>query len=119
VSDQVVAPVRETCAQALGIVLSYMSSELVIRAFDVLLHLLQQQKWEIRHGGLLGLKYTIAVRKDLVATLLPRALPSIIQGYIGKQSLFCISTARVTTNTTAQVISQCSRACLLCLQRSL
>jgi TATA-binding protein-associated factor len=83
VSDQVVAPVRETCAQALGIVLSYMSSELVIRAFDVLLHLLQQQKWEIRHGGLLGLKYTIAVRKDLVATLLPRALPSIIQGYIG------------------------------------
>jgi len=82
VGDQVVAPVRETCAQTLGTVLASMPTESVLRAFDVLLLLLQQQKWEIRHGGLLGLKYLIAVRKDLVQLLLPRALPSIIQGYV-------------------------------------
>uniref|UniRef100_A0A8D8QXG5 TATA-binding protein-associated factor 172 n=1 Tax=Cacopsylla melanoneura TaxID=428564 RepID=A0A8D8QXG5_9HEMI len=79
VSDQVVAPVRETCAQALGVVMSHMSEEdRVIRVVDVLLTLTQQKNWETRHGGLLGLKYILAVKQDLVNSLLPRSLPLIL-----------------------------------------
>ncbi|KAL1452450.1 hypothetical protein WDU94_006681 [Cyamophila willieti] len=79
VSDQVVAPVRETCAQVLGVVMSLMSEEeRVLRVVDVLLTLTQQKNWETRHGGLLGLKYILAVKQDLVDSLLPRSLPLIL-----------------------------------------
>ena len=57
------APVRETCAQALGVVLHHMSPEAVRGVCTVLLQLLAQNQWEVRHGGLLGLKYLLAVRK--------------------------------------------------------
>lgn len=30
---------------------------------DVLLKLLTQEQWEVRHGGLLGIKYALAVRQ--------------------------------------------------------
>ena len=60
---QVVAPVRETCAQALGVVLRHMSVAGVNSVLGVLLQLLSQKQWEVRHGGLLGLKYLLAVRK--------------------------------------------------------
>lgn len=63
VSDQVVAPVRETCAQALGSVLKFMSNDGVRGVLRVLLQLLKQKEWEARHGGLLGLKYLLAVRE--------------------------------------------------------
>ena len=39
VSDQVVAPVRETCAQALGAVLKYMHPTLVHETLNVLLQM--------------------------------------------------------------------------------
>lgn len=37
VSDQVVAPVRETCAQALGVVFKYMHPTLVHETLNILL----------------------------------------------------------------------------------
>ncbi|CAG2061720.1 unnamed protein product, partial [Timema podura] len=99
VSDQVVAPVRETCAQALGMsthcpkeskivawlrspgsVLHLMGRESVDGVLRVLVQLLNQQEWEARHGGLLGLKYLLAVREDLVRQLLPAAFPHILEG---------------------------------------
>ncbi|XP_067006130.2 TATA-binding protein-associated factor 172 [Anabrus simplex] len=80
VSDQVVAPVRETCAQALGAVLNLMRREGVDGVLRVLLQLLKQKDWEARHGGLLGLKYLLAVREDLVHELLPVAFPFILEG---------------------------------------
>ncbi|XP_026282175.1 TATA-binding protein-associated factor 172 [Frankliniella occidentalis] len=80
VSDQVTAPVRETCAQALGMVLQIMPSQSVHKALQVLLQLQKHQEWEARHGGLLGLKYLLAVREDLVRELLPLAYPHIVQG---------------------------------------
>ncbi|KAK3929318.1 TATA-binding protein-associated factor 172 [Frankliniella fusca] len=80
VSDQVTAPVRETCAQALGMVLQIMPSQSVHQALQVLLELLKHREWEARHGGLLGLKYLLAVREDLVEELLPLAYPHIVQG---------------------------------------
>lgn len=60
---QVVAPVRETCAQSLGVVLHHMSPEGVHGVMSILLKLLEQPRWETRHGGLLGLKYLLAVRE--------------------------------------------------------
>ncbi|RZF48832.1 hypothetical protein LSTR_LSTR003212 [Laodelphax striatellus] len=80
VSDQVVAPVRETCSQVLGSVVNLMSKERVEYLLRVLLELLDHPEWEARHGGLLGLKYVLAVRGDLVECLLPAAFPAILQG---------------------------------------
>ncbi|XP_050311061.1 TATA-binding protein-associated factor 172 isoform X6 [Anthonomus grandis grandis] len=80
VSDTVVAPVRETCAQTLCAVLKLMTPHGCARVFDVLAQLLRHQEWEARHGGLLGLKYLLAVRGDLIDDLLPKAFPYILQG---------------------------------------
>lgn len=57
------APVRETCAQTLGVVLKYMNETGVHKTVAILLKLLAQEQWEVRHGGLLGIKYALAVRQ--------------------------------------------------------
>ena len=33
--------------------------------------------WESKHGGLLGIKYVLAVRPDLASILLPRVYPAV------------------------------------------
>lgn len=43
--------------------LNLMSREGVNGVLKVLLQLLAQKEWEARHGGLLGLKYLLAVRE--------------------------------------------------------
>lgn len=97
ISDQVVAPVRETCAQTLGHVLNFMTSDKLNSDVDgaehssalgegicgvlrVLLQLLQRPEWEARHGGLLGIKYLLAVRKDLTSVLIPVVFEPVFQG---------------------------------------
>ncbi|KAM6956533.1 TATA-binding protein-associated factor 172 [Aplochiton taeniatus] len=80
VSDEVVAPVRETCAQTLGVALRHMTDAGVTMTVDILLKLLTEDQWEVRHGGLLGIKYALSVRQDLIAGLLPRVLPAITEG---------------------------------------
>ncbi|CAB1343439.1 unnamed protein product [Coregonus sp. 'balchen'] len=80
VSDEVVAPVRETCAQTLGVALRHMTDCAVAMTVDILLKLLTEDQWEVRHGGLLGIKYGLAVRQDLISALLPRVLPAITEG---------------------------------------
>ncbi|GFO18590.1 TATA-binding protein-associated factor 172-like [Plakobranchus ocellatus] len=77
VSDEVVAPVRETSAQTLGAVLKFMAAESVPAVLGIALQLLEQRQWEVRHGALLSLKYILAVRQDLVSTLLPTIVPAI------------------------------------------
>ncbi|CAO3616747.1 unnamed protein product [Cunninghamella echinulata] len=88
VSDQVVCPVRETCSQTLGVVLQYMQPESVVKVHATLLKLIAQDDpafasksiWEVRHAGLLGLKYTVAVRKDLVESLVEGTTGAVILG---------------------------------------
>lgn len=63
VSDQVVAPVRETCAQVLGAILKQMSICKIEKTVDILIMLTKQKEWEVRHGGLLGMKYLLVVRE--------------------------------------------------------
>ncbi|KAI9293362.1 hypothetical protein K502DRAFT_293841, partial [Neoconidiobolus thromboides FSU 785] len=93
VSDSVVAPVRETCSQTLGTLIQYLPPELVFKTQTGLLNLVAQgqdlnktnaqdglsiTQWESRHAGLLGLKYLIAVRTDLVEPLLKVTIDAII-----------------------------------------
>lgn len=78
VSDQVVAPVRETCAQALGALLKLMNKSSVEGVLRIVSQLMAQNEWEARHGGLLALKYILAIRKDLVQDILPVALPLVV-----------------------------------------
>ncbi|XP_050367441.1 TATA-binding protein-associated factor BTAF1 [Argentina anserina] len=80
VSDQVVAPVRETCAQALGVVFKFMHPTLVLETLNILLKMQCRPEWEIRHGSLLGIKYLVAVRKEMLHNLLDRVLPACKAG---------------------------------------
>ncbi|XP_011642217.1 TATA-binding protein-associated factor 172 isoform X1 [Pogonomyrmex barbatus] len=88
VSDQVVAPVRETCAQALGSLLLLVpagsnakdTNDVFPGILSVVLKLLEHNEWEARHGGFLALKYLMAVRDDLLDEVLPKIFPAIMQG---------------------------------------
>ncbi|XP_061359384.1 TATA-binding protein-associated factor BTAF1 isoform X2 [Gastrolobium bilobum] len=80
VSDQVVAPVRETCAQALGAAFKYMHPALVNETLNILLKMQCRPEWEIRHGSLLGIKYLVAVRQEMLSDLLGRVLPACKSG---------------------------------------
>ncbi|PON37204.1 Coatomer beta subunit [Parasponia andersonii] len=80
VSDQVVAPVRETCAQALGVVFKYMHPTLLHETLNILLEMQCRPEWEIRHGSLLGIKYLVAVRQEMLHELLGRVLPACKAG---------------------------------------
>jgi TATA-binding protein-associated factor len=66
-----VAPVRETCAQTLGVVLKRMNVEDCRSVMAALLTLQDQTEWEVRHGGLLGIKYLLAVRQVTLSSVLP------------------------------------------------
>ncbi|KAI0373278.1 SNF2 chromatin remodeling protein [Pilatotrama ljubarskyi] len=92
VSDQVVAPVRETVSQTLASLLLHMPRRSVLHVHEVLLQMIRQDfpipvkpangkprdahaekghVWEVRHAGLLGIKYEVAVRSDLVSLDVP------------------------------------------------
>jgi len=77
---QVVAPVRETAAQALGAAVQPLPVSQAQALLSLLHQLIQQQQWDVRHGGLLGLKYLLAARTDASQELMPRALPAAILG---------------------------------------
>ncbi|XP_048226169.1 TATA-binding protein-associated factor BTAF1 [Ricinus communis] len=80
ISDQVVAPVRETCAQALGAAFKYMHRSLVHETLNILLQMQRRPEWEIRHGSLLGIKYLVAVRQEMMPDLLGYILPACKAG---------------------------------------
>ncbi|TRY73683.1 hypothetical protein TCAL_11089 [Tigriopus californicus] len=59
VSDQVVAPVRESSAQALAEAVTLMTPSDVSQVVRVILQLLANPDWQCRHGGLLGVSYDV------------------------------------------------------------
>ena len=86
VGDTVIAPVRETAAQALGVLLKYLDHGAVSEVHDTLMVMIKQDwakrgkavdglgrgekfAWEVRHAGLLGVKYEVAVRGDLLGSV--------------------------------------------------
>ena len=80
VSDAVVAPVRESAAQALGVALPFLPDNTVLKVANLVLGLVRQEDWEARHGGLLAAKYLLAVRTDLATQLLESLYPQIFSG---------------------------------------
>lgn len=89
VFDQVVAPVRETASQTLACLTPHMPESSILSVHNVLLQMIRQDHaadgaatdynlgfaakrgkkgyvWEVRHAGLLGLKYEVVVKKDLL-----------------------------------------------------
>ncbi|KAI1180048.1 hypothetical protein F4777DRAFT_358909 [Nemania sp. FL0916] len=72
-SDTSVAPIRETVGQSLGSFLKYIPPESVHNIYQVLFRMVMQQDigverpvWAVCHGGMVGLRYVVAVRKDLL-----------------------------------------------------
>lgn len=80
VSDQVVAPVRETAAQVLGTIQISIPDYKVEEIVKTLITFLKQEEWEVRHAGLLGLKYIFVVRENLLYLLLPLTINDILHG---------------------------------------
>lgn len=73
VSDTVVAPIRETVGQTLGALLSHLPPVSVYAVHRVLYRMVMQQDlgidrpaWAVCHGGMIGLRYLVAVRNDLL-----------------------------------------------------
>jgi TATA-binding protein-associated factor len=88
-SDNAVAPIRETAGQTLGSVLQHLSPENVVATFHVLHRLVMQSDtenssvWQVCQGGMIGLRYLVAVRNDLLledATLMDGVLAAVIKG---------------------------------------
>ena len=80
VSDQVVAPVRESCGQTLGALFLHLDEETARKAIASLCNMCGNQTWEVRHAGLIGLTYCMAVRDELVNQVLPTSFPLLLQG---------------------------------------
>lgn len=71
VSDQAVAPVRESCAQTLGALITYLNDNLCKTLFTVFNTLINgtkesQVSWACCHGGMLGLRYFVTLKTELV-----------------------------------------------------
>ncbi|KAI9812170.1 MAG: TATA-binding protein-associated factor mot1 [Pycnora praestabilis] len=73
ISDNVVAPIRETIGQSLGALLVHLPASLVHSVFRILQRMVMQTDlelsfpiWEVCHGGMIGLRYLVAVRNDLL-----------------------------------------------------
>jgi TATA-binding protein-associated factor len=83
VFDNAVAPVRETAAQALGMVVRHVPTERLSNIIEALSCLEASPEWQVRHSGFLGVKYLITVWsfEESVAThILKTQLPTILSG---------------------------------------
>ncbi|KAI5864564.1 hypothetical protein GGS23DRAFT_453185 [Durotheca rogersii] len=72
-SDTSVAPIRETVGQSLGSFLKHVPPQSVYSIYRILHRMVMQQGleldrsvWAVRHGGMVGLRYVVAVRKDML-----------------------------------------------------
>ena len=92
VSDNVVAPIREIIGQALGALLLHLTPSLTNSVYEILHRMVLQSDlglpmriWEVCHGGMIGLKYLVAVRKDLLMEengLLDGVMEAVMKGLV-------------------------------------
>ncbi|KAJ9222306.1 hypothetical protein DTO271D3_6242 [Paecilomyces variotii] len=85
ISDNVVAPIRETVGQTLGALLSHLPAKSVVAVYNILHRIIMQSDlgldrpiWEVCHGGMIGLRYLVAVRKDLLVKD-PKLVDGVLQ----------------------------------------
>ncbi|XP_059079970.1 LOW QUALITY PROTEIN: TATA-binding protein-associated factor 172-like [Tigriopus californicus] len=77
VSDQVVAPVRESSAQALAEAVTLMTPSDVSQVVRVILQLLANPDWQCRHGGLLGVSWLNDSVDDVVGVAAASLIPVV------------------------------------------
>ncbi|KAK2780815.1 TATA-binding protein-associated factor mot1 [Emmonsiellopsis sp. PD_33] len=84
ISDNVVAPIRETVGQTLGALLLHLPTNSLTAIYRILYRLIMQNDlglanpiWEVCHGGMIGLRYLVAVRNDVLLKE-----PEILDGVI-------------------------------------
>lgn len=90
ISDNVVAPIRETVGQTLGALLSHLSPKSVRLVYRCLYRIIMQKDldldrpvWEVCHGGMIGLRYLVAIRKDVLLKyplLMDGVLEAVMKG---------------------------------------
>lgn len=89
VSDTVVAPIRESIGQTLGALLTQLPDDTAISVYNFLQQMINQNDtgmkpiWEVCHGGMIGLRYLVAVRKDLLlqhGDLIDGVVSAVIRG---------------------------------------
>ncbi|KAJ5654329.1 hypothetical protein N7490_001332 [Penicillium lividum] len=90
ISDNVVAPIRETVGQTLGALLSHLSPKSVRHVYRALYRIIMQTDlgldrpvWEVCHGGMIGLRYLVAIRKDLLvkdSAMMDGVLEAVMKG---------------------------------------
>lgn len=90
VSDTVVAPIRESIGQTLGALLTQLPDDTAISVYAFLQEMVNQKEtglkqpiWEVCHGGMIGLRYFVAVRKDLLLqhnNLIDGVVSAVIHG---------------------------------------
>jgi TATA-binding protein-associated factor len=90
VSDNAVAPIRETAGQVLGALLQYLPASSVHDINRILYRLVMQKDlkvskriWHACHGGMIGMRYLVAVRKDLLfqdSSLMDGVLECVVKG---------------------------------------
>ncbi|ETN45494.1 uncharacterized protein HMPREF1541_09326 [Cyphellophora europaea CBS 101466] len=90
VSDTVVAPIRESIGQTLGVLLTQVSDTTAFAIYTLLQRMINQNDtglkvpiWQVCHGGMIGLRYFVAVRKDLLmenAEIIDGVIASVTQG---------------------------------------
>jgi TATA-binding protein-associated factor len=98
VADTSVAPVRETCAQALSTIAQLMNPATINVVLTAICELCQRDEWDLRHSGFLCLKYVLAVRTDVIAQYLqPLLVPTIFKG-LSDTSEDVLSVAALSTS---------------------
>lgn len=90
VSDNAIAPIRETAGQTLGALLQYLPTTSVHAVNRILYRLVMQKDlkvnkriWHACHGGMIGMRYLVAVRNDLLLQdnlLMDGVLECVIKG---------------------------------------
>lgn len=90
VSDTAIAPIRETAGQALGVLFQFLSPSSVQAVNKIFYRLIMQKDlkvnkriWHACHGGMIGMRYLVAVRSDLLMKndqLLDGVLECVIKG---------------------------------------
>ncbi|KAK3629794.1 TATA-binding protein-associated factor mot1 [Elasticomyces elasticus] len=90
VSDTAIAPIRETAGQVLGALMQHLPAPAVHDVNRILYRLVMQKDlkvskriWHACHGGMIGMRYLVAVRTDLLfqdRSLLDGVLECVIKG---------------------------------------
>jgi len=115
VSDTVVAPIRESIGQTLGALITQLPDQTALSVYANLQKMIYQTDmglkepvWQVCHGGMLGLRYFVAVRKDLLlrhGELMDGVINAVIRG-LGHQDDDVKSVSAATLVPIAQELTE-------------